>query len=110
MDRVSKYCTGGSNQNHPKEKEMQEGKEISSLSHSVVFLCFFALFIKKTFLSLLASLWNSTFRWVYLSLSPLPFASLLSSVICKASSDNHFAFLHFLFFGMVLVAASCTVF
>ena len=29
--------------------------------------------------------------------------------VCKASSDNHFAFLHFLFLGMVLITASCTV-
>ena len=34
---------------------------------------------------------------VYFSLSPLPFASLLSSAMCKASSVNHFAFLHFFF-------------
>ena len=34
---------------------------------------------------------------------------LLSSSICKGSSDNHFAFLHFFFFEMVLVTASCTV-
>ena len=27
----------------------------------------------------------------------------------KASSDNHFAFLHFFFFGMVLITASCTM-
>jgi len=47
--------------------------------------------------------------WVYRSLSPLPFASLLSSAIHKAYSDNHFAFLHFFFGGMVLVTASCTV-
>ena len=26
MDRSSSYCIGGSEQNHPKEKEMQEGK------------------------------------------------------------------------------------
>ena len=64
---------------------------------------------KKAFLSLLALLWNSTFSWVYLSLSPLPFTSLLSSSICKASSDNHFAFLHFSFFLMVLVTAFCIV-
>ena len=51
---------------------------------------------KKTFLSLLAILCNSALSWVYLSLSPLPFASLLSSAICKASSDKHFAFLLFL--------------
>ena len=35
--------------------------------------------LKKTFLSLLAILWNSAFSWVYLSLSPLPFTSLLFS-------------------------------
>ena len=29
--------------------------------------------------------------------------------ICKASSDNHFAFLHFFFLDMVLVTASCTI-
>ena len=31
---------------------------------------------KKAFLFLLAILWNSAFSWVYLSLSPLPLASL----------------------------------
>ena len=47
---------------------------------------------RKAFLSLLSVLWNSAFRWVYLFFSPLPLASLLFSAICKASSDNHFAF------------------
>ena len=65
--------------------------------------------LKKAFLSLLAILWNSAFRWVYLSFSPLPLASLLFSAICKAFSDNHFAFLHFFFLGMVLITASYTV-
>ena len=65
--------------------------------------------LKKSFLSLLAILWNSAFRWVYLSLSHLLFASLLFSVICNISSDKHFAFLHFFFLGMVLVTASCTI-
>ena len=63
----------------------------------------------KAFLSLLAILWNSTFSWVYLSLSPLPFASLLSSGICKGYSDNHFSFLHFFFFEIVLVTAFYTM-
>ena len=31
--------------------------------------------LRKAFLSLLAILWNSAFRWVYLSFSPLPFPS-----------------------------------
>ena len=55
--------------------------------------------LKKAFLSLLAILWNFAFNWVCLSLSLLPFASFPFSAIYKASSDNHFAFLHFFFFG-----------
>ena len=85
-------------------------KEISSLSHSVVSSTSLHCSLKKTFLPLLGILWNCAFCWVYLSLSPLLFTSLLFSAICKASSDNHFAFLHFFFFGMVLVTTSCTMF
>ena len=59
-------------------------EEIFSLSHSIVFLYFFALFIEEAFLSLLAILWNSACSWMYLSLSPLLFTSLLSSAICNA--------------------------
>ena len=71
--------------------------------------------LKKVFLSLLgreirtlfgervgtlhSTLWNSAFKWVYLSSSPLPLASLLFSAICKAASDSHFAFSIFLFLG-----------
>ena len=84
-------------------------EEISSLSHSIVFLYFFALIAEKAFLSLLAILWNSAFKWVYLSFSPLFFASRLFIAICKASSDSHFAFLHFFFLGMVLIPVSCTM-
>ena len=73
------------------------------LFSSISFHCSF----KKAFLSLLAILWNSTFNWVYLSLSPLPF-TFLSSVMCKASS-YHFSFLHFFFFGMVLITTSFTM-
>ena len=62
--------------------------------------------LKKAFLAIL---WNSAFSWVYLSLSPLPFASPLFSPICKAYSNNHFAFLHFFCLGTVLVTTSCTV-
>ena len=39
-----------------------------------------------------------------LTLDSLPF-----SAIYKASSDNHFAFLHFFSLGMVLITASCTM-
>ena len=64
---------------------------------------------KAFFLSLLAILWNSAIKWLYLSFSPLPLAYLLFSAICKAYSDNHFAFLHFFFWGMVLITASSTM-
>ena len=64
--------------------------------------------LRKAFLSLFAILWNFAFRCFYLSFSPLPFASLFSA-ICKISSDNHFAFLHFFFSGMVLITAYCTI-
>ena len=39
--------------------------------------------LKKAFLSLLAILWNSVFRCLYLSFSPLHLASVLFSAICK---------------------------
>ena len=65
--------------------------------------------LRKAFLSLLAILWNSAFKWVYLSISPLLFNSLLFTAVCKASSDSHFAFLHFFFLGMVLIPVSCTI-
>ena len=65
--------------------------------------------LRKAFLSLLAILWNSAFRWVYLSISPLLFVSLLFTAICKASSGKHFAFLHFFSMGMILIPVSCTM-
>ena len=83
-----------------------------SLVFSRLFVCFLLIqhcSLKKAFLSLLAVLWNSAFSWMYLSLSPLLFDSFHSSTICKASLDNHFAFLLFFFFGMVLFATSCTI-
>jgi len=54
--------------------------------------------LKKAFFSLCAVLWNSVFSWIYLSISPLLFTSLLYLDIYKASSDNLFAFLLFFFF------------
>ena len=79
------------------------------ISHSFHFFpfCFFPLFLcivqlrRVSYLTLLFILWNSAFSSVYVSLSP--FTSLLFSAICKASSDNHFAFLHFFFLGIFLI-------
>jgi len=77
-------------------------EEISSLSHSIVFLNFFALITEEGFL--ISPCYY--LELCILSFSPLPLASLLFSAICKASSDNHFAILHFFFLGMVLTTAS----
>ena len=58
-------------------------EEIASLSHSVIFLYFFALIDNEGFLSLLAILWNSAFRCLCLFFSPLLFASLLVSMVAQ---------------------------
>ena len=61
------------------------------LKRSLVFpiLLFFSISLhwslRKAFFSLLAILWNSVFKWEYLSFSPLLFTSLLFTAICKAS-------------------------
>ena len=63
-------------------------EEFSSLSHSTVFLYFFALSLEK---GLLMSPCCSLKLCLPLGLSspsPLPFTFLLSSTICEASSDN----------------------
>ena len=75
-------------------------EKISSLSHFLFSSISLHWSLRKAFLSLLAILWNSAFKWVYLSISPLLFASLLFTAICKASSDSNFAFLHFFFLEM----------
>ena len=52
------------------------------------------------------------FKTLHLDGNIFPFLlclSLLFAAICKASSDNHFAFLHFFFLGIVLIAASYTM-
>ena len=82
---------------------------VSIVFSILLFLSFFALITEEGFLISPCILWNSAFKWVCLSFSPLPFTSLLFSAICKAFSDNHFVFLHFFFLGMILITASCTV-
>ena len=84
-------------------------KEISSLSYSIVFLYFFALVTEEGFLMSPCYSLEAVFKWVYLSFSPLFFASLLFTAIYKASSDKHFAFLHLFSMRMVLIPVSCTM-
>ena len=72
--------------------------ERSCLSNSITFFYSFAFVIEEDLIIISPDiLWNSAFSWVYFSFSPMPFTSLLSSAICKASSDSHFAFLHIFF-------------
>ncbi|CAI9167989.1 unnamed protein product [Rangifer tarandus platyrhynchus] len=84
-------------------------EEISSPSHSIVFLYFFGLIAEEGVLLSPCYFFELCMKWKYLSFSPLPFTSLPFTAICKASSDSHFAFLHFFFLGMVLITASCTM-
>ena len=72
-------------------------------------LYFFALIAEEGFLISPCSSLELCIQWVYLFFSSLPFSSLLFTTLCKASSDNHFAFLHFLSLGMVLIPVSYTV-
>ena len=96
---VSKYSLGISN----------FLEKISSLSNSTVFLYFFALITEESFLIAPCYSLELCIQMGISFLSPLLFASLLFTAICKASSDSHFALLHFLFLGMVLVPISCTM-
>ena len=63
--------------------------------------------LRKAFLSLLVILWNSAFRCLYISFSPLLFTSLLFTAIFKASPDSHFAFLHFFSMSWPLSPVQC---
>ena len=74
-------------------------EELSSLSHSVVFLYFFALIAEEGFLISPCYSLKLCIQMCVSFFAPLPFTSVFFSVICKASSDNHFAFLHFFFGG-----------
>ena len=67
-------------------------EEISSLSHSIVFLYFFALITEEGFL---ISPCYSLELCIQMGISLLfsfTLTSLLFSAICKASSDSHFVF------------------
>ena len=80
-------------------------EEISSLSHSISFF-YFCAFVHLRRLSYCSLLFSGTLHSVGYIFSLLP---SLSSAVCEACLDNHFAYLHFFFFGMVLVPASCTM-
>ena len=86
-------------------------EEISSLSHSVVFLYSFALIAKECIShianSLLSLLFFGTLHsdaYIFL----FSFAFHVSS-FTAISTESHFAFLHFFSMGMVLIPVSCTM-
>ena len=83
-------------------------EEISSLSHSVVFLYFFALITDEGLLMSPCCSLELCIQMGICFLFPLPVASLLFSAICKTSSDNQFALFRIFFLGMVLITASCS--
>ena len=61
--------------------------------------------LRKTFLSLLAFLWNSAFRCLYLSFSLLFFSQLF----VRPPQRAILLFLHFFPMGMALIPVSCTM-
>ena len=81
-------------------------EEISSLFYSIVFLYFFALIAEEGFL---ISPCYSLELGIQMGISFLfsfAFHFPFFTAICKASSDSHFAFLHFFFLGMFLIPVS----
>ena len=67
-------------------------EEISSLSHSTVFLYFFALITEEGFLISPYYSLELCIQMGIFFLFSFPFTSLLFSAIYKTFSDNHFAF------------------
>ena len=84
-------------------------EEISSLSHSIIFLYFFTLITKEGLLISPCYSLEFCIKMDIYFLFCFAFHFLLFTAICKASSDSHFAFFHFFFLGMVLITACCTV-
>ena len=84
-------------------------EEISSLFHSIAFLYFYALITEQGFLFSPCYSWELCIQVGISFLFSFAFASLLFTAIFKASSNSHFAFLHFFFLGMVLFPVSCTI-
>ena len=78
---------------------------LSSLSHSIVILCFFALFTSEGFL--ISPCYSSELHSNGYIFPFLLCLSFLFFSVCKASSGNCFAFLPFFFLGMVLITTSC---
>ena len=84
-------------------------EEISSISHSIVFLYFFSLIAEEDFLISPCYSLELCIQMGISFLFSFAFSFSFFSAICQALSDNHFAFLHYSLLGMILITASCTV-
>ena len=84
-------------------------EEIYSLSHSVVFPCFFELIAQEVFLISPCYPFKLCLQMLIFCFYPLLFSSLLFAAIYKASLDSHFDFFAFLFLGDGLDSCSCTM-
>ena len=80
-------------------------EEISSLSHSIVFLYFFALITEEGFLISSCYSLELCIQMLISFLFSFAFHFFLFTAICKASSDNYFALWHFFFLGIILITA-----
>ena len=80
-------------------------EELANLSHLFPPFLFIDHWFSLSCISLL--FFGSLHSHGCISFSILSFTFLFTA-ICKASSDNHFAFLHFFFLGVVLITACCT--
>ena len=83
-------------------------EEVSSVLHSVVFLYFFALIAEEGFLISPCSSWELCIQMLISFLFSFAFRFSSFHSYCKASSDSHFAFLHFFSMGMGLIPVYCT--
>ena len=78
-------------------------EEISRFYLSIVFDYFFALITKEGFVIFPCYSFELCIQMLISFFFSFAFTSLLFTAIYKASSDSHFAFLHFFFLGMVLI-------
>jgi len=84
-------------------------EEISSFSHSVVFLYFFALIPEEGFLISPFYCLELYIQMGYLSFSPLLLLLFISQLFVRPPQTAVLLFLHFFFLGMVLIPVSCTM-
>ena len=84
-------------------------EETSSLSHSIVFLYFFALITEEGFFYLSLLFFGTLHSDGYIFPLPLCLLLLFFSQLCVRPPQTTVLPFAFLFLGMVLITASCTV-